>query len=227
MSKDLEIKCPSGATISFIGEDSGESFKGLADAKLLRSLEEYNNTDHGEDFEEFDLFEKQSKVNKQYSSKQRKLHKLKRINCVLGQKRRRLITVAEGMFLSGKFNIFTVNSYGCNVAKISEKIGKNSTKIQRLRTQIQQEKSLSDKFYAAVKELQETLREEEHSKLSYFEEIELMGDVAEEAGVLYQHPIDKDCYVFRDESGFVMKAPKAIVDHPNLKEILNEHSSGA
>lgn len=83
-------------------------------------------------------------MKKQYSSKQRKLHKLKRINCVLGQKRRRLITVAEGMFLSGKFNIFTVNSYGCNVSEISEKIGKSSAKIQRLRTQIQQEKKLNE-----------------------------------------------------------------------------------
>ena len=83
-------------------------------------------------------------MKKQYSSKQRKLHKLKRINCVLGQKRRRLITVAEGMFLSGKFNIFTVNSYGCNVAAVSEKIGKNSAEIQRLRTQIQQEKKLNE-----------------------------------------------------------------------------------
>jgi hypothetical protein len=83
-------------------------------------------------------------MKKPYSSKQRKLHKLKRINCVLGQKRRHLITVAEGMFLSGKFNIFTINSYGCNVAEISEKIGKNSSKIQRLRTQIQQEKKLNE-----------------------------------------------------------------------------------
>lgn len=83
-------------------------------------------------------------MKKQYSSKHRKLHKLKRINCVLGQQRRHLITVAEGMFLSGKFNIFTVNSYGCNVARISEKIGKNSAKIQRLRTQIQQEKKLNE-----------------------------------------------------------------------------------
>ena len=83
-------------------------------------------------------------MKKQYSSKQRKLHKLKRVNCVLGQKRSRFITVVEGMFLSGKFNIFTVNSYGCNVAIISEKIGKNSAKIQRLRTQIQQEKKLNE-----------------------------------------------------------------------------------
>lgn len=135
MSKELEIKCPSGATLLLTGKD-------VDNPKLLQTVEEYKKTFHGENFYEFDLFEKQPKMKKQYSNKQRKLHKLKRINCVLGQKRRRLITVAEGMFLSGKFNIFTVNSYGCNVAAISEKIGKNSAKIQRLRTQIQQEKSL-------------------------------------------------------------------------------------
>lgn len=162
----------------------------------------------------------------QYSSKQRKIHKLKRDNVVLGQKRRGssnsiYIKQNKSELFSGDLMI-ALN----NIKHWSEKIGKNSAKIQRLRTQIQQEKSLSDKFYAAVKELQETLRGEGQSKLSYFEEIELMGDVAEEVGVLYEHPIDKDCYVFRDESGFVMKAPKAIVDHPNLKGILSEHSTG-
>lgn len=136
MSKELEIKCPSGATILLTGED-------VDNPKLLQAVEEYKKTFHVEEFEEFDLFEKQPEMKKQYSSKQRKIHKLKRINCVLGQKRRRLIILAEGMFLSRKFNIFTVNSYGCKVAEISEKIGKNSAKIQRLRTQIQQSKSLN------------------------------------------------------------------------------------
>ena len=83
-------------------------------------------------------------MKKQYTNKERKLWKLKRKNVVLGQKRRRLITVTEKMLLRGKINIFTINSYGWNVAEISEKIGKNSAKIQRLRTQIQQEKKLNE-----------------------------------------------------------------------------------
>ena len=81
------------------------------------------------------------KMKKQHTNKERKLWKLKRKNVVLGQKRRRLITVTEKMLLRGKINIFTINSYGWNVAEISEKIGKNSAKIQRLRTQIQQERN--------------------------------------------------------------------------------------
>ena len=84
------------------------------------------------------------KMKKQHTNKERKLWKLKRKNVVLGQKRRRLITVTEKMLLRGKINIFTINSYGWNVAEISEKIGKNSAKIQRLRTQIQQEKKLNE-----------------------------------------------------------------------------------
>ena len=84
------------------------------------------------------------KMKKQHTNKERKLWKLKRKNVVLGQQRRRLITVTEKMLLRGKINIFTINSYGWNVAEISEKIGKNSAKIQRLRTQIQQEKKLNE-----------------------------------------------------------------------------------
>ena len=143
INKDLEIKFPSGTTITFTEDVYGESLKGFDDTKLLRSLGQYNNTDHGKDFEEFDLFEK-TDIQIKRSSKERKIWKLKRLNVRLGQRRRHLISVAEKMFLSGKFNIFTVNSYGCNIAEISEKIGKNSAKIQRLRTQIQQEKKLNE-----------------------------------------------------------------------------------
>ena len=50
-----------------------------------------------------------------------------------------------------------------------------------------------------------------------------MEYVAEESGILYEHPLDKDCYVFRDENGFLLKAPKAIVDHPNLLEYLEKY----
>ena len=162
MSKELEIKFHSGATISFIGEDSGESLKGFDNTKILQALGEYNNTDHGKDFEEFDLFEKQPKMKKQYSSKQRKLHKLKRENVVLGQKRKLLENslhieyevwknthVArekynrrfEGILNSCEKIIFNDLN---NLNKVSEQIGKNSAKIQRLRTQIQQEKMLNE-----------------------------------------------------------------------------------
>lgn len=175
-------------------------------------------------------------MKKQYSNKQRKIHKLKRENVKLSLQRASILTFkppsVSGFIDPQGRTVLTNLHVGLeykaiqNVIFLSEKIGKNSAKIQRLRTQIQQEKSLSDKFYAVVKELQENLQGEGQSKLSYFEEIGLMGDVAEEVGVLYEHPIDKDCYVFRNESGFVMKVPKAIVDYLNLKEILNEHSSG-
>lgn len=141
MSKELEIKFHSGATISFIGEDSGESLKGFDNTKILQALEEYNNTDHGEDFEEFDLFEKQPKMKKQYSSKQRKLHKLKRENVVLGQKRSELFY----RILSYRVNNLSYDrhiSLNRELCDLSQRIGKNSAKIQRLRTQIQQEKAL-------------------------------------------------------------------------------------
>ena len=59
--------------------------------------------------------------------------------------------------------------------------------------------------------------------MNYFEELEIMEYVAEESGVLYEHQLDKDCYVFRDEAGLVLKAPKAIVDHPNLLEYLEKY----
>ena len=141
MSKELEIKFHSGATISFIGEDSGESLKGFDNTKILQALEGYNNTDHGKDFEEFDLFEKQPKMKKQYSSKQRKIHKLKRENVVLGQKRSELFY----RILSYRVNNLSYDrhiSLNRELCDLSQRIGKNSAKIQRLRTQIQQEKAL-------------------------------------------------------------------------------------
>lgn len=61
--------------------------------------------------------------------------------------------------------------------------------------------------------------------MTCYEEIALLEHTAKEVGVLYEHPIDKDCYVFRSKDGLVMKAPKAFVDHPKLKEILLEHSN--
>lgn len=84
-------------------------------------------------------------MKKQYSSKQRKLHKLKRVNCVLGQQRSQL---RKGMLkmlsCSLNCNSYTLNIVFDSIARMSEKIGKNSAKIQRLRTQIQQEKKLNE-----------------------------------------------------------------------------------
>ena len=83
-------------------------------------------------------------MKKQYSSKQRKLWKLKRKNVVLGQQRRilynRMVTLSNDseMFTS------TLIVYTLRVGYISEQIGKNSAKIQRLRTQIQQEKKVNE-----------------------------------------------------------------------------------
>ena len=84
-------------------------------------------------------------MKKQYSSKQRKLHKLKRINCVLGGKRRRYEKdMLEMLSCSLNCNSYTLNIVFDSIARMSEKIGKNSAKIQRLRTQIQQEKKLNE-----------------------------------------------------------------------------------
>ena len=86
---------------------------------------------------------------KRYSSKQRKLHKLKRENVVLGQKRSCYLK----RFNCEKFvhTLGYINPTDCEfdlreiktIFNLSEKIGKNSAKIQRLRTQIQQSKSLN------------------------------------------------------------------------------------
>ena len=138
MSKELETKCPSGDTLLLTGNV-------VDNPKLLQAVEEYKNTFHGEDFDEFDLFEKQPKMKKQYSSKQRKIHKLKRENVVLGQQRSQLRKdVLKMLSCSLNCNSHTINILFDSVANVSEKIGKNSNKIQRLRTQIQQEKKLNE-----------------------------------------------------------------------------------
>lgn len=63
--------------------------------------------------------------------------------------------------------------------------------------------------------------------MNHWEETTVLEDTAKESGVLYEHPIDKDCYVFRSEDGLVMKFPKSILDHPKLEEILLEYSSSS
>ena len=83
-------------------------------------------------------------MKKQYTNKERKLWKLKRKNVVLGQQRaalfyRMLCYVAN--YNLPHYRHVSLNKQMCN---LSEQIGKNSAKIQRLRTQIQQEKKLNE-----------------------------------------------------------------------------------
>ena len=86
-------------------------------------------------------------MKKQYSNKERKLWKLKRKNVVLGQQRNALVKSSikdfgaiEGLgyvpFDKQRWSSKELNK----LMYLSEQIGKNSAKIQRLRTQIQQEK---------------------------------------------------------------------------------------
>ena len=145
MSEDKEIKFPSGSTIRFVGEDLNDVFKGLSDnPKLKASVEKYKNTDYGEEFESFDLFEK-TEVQKLRSSKERKVWKLKRLNVKLGKQRRHLSNTLY--ILNNKSELFSgvLMSLTVQIKSISEQIGKNSNKIQRLRTLIQQEKVSGNK----------------------------------------------------------------------------------
>ena len=102
-------------------------------------------------------------MKKQYSSKQRKIHKLKRENVVLGQKRKLLENSLQFEYEVWKNTHVDQEKHNrcfegilnsCakiikndlnNLNKVSEQIGKNSAKIQRLRTLIQQEKVSGNK----------------------------------------------------------------------------------
>lgn len=83
-------------------------------------------------------------MSNKYSNKERKIWKLKRKNVRLGQKKHAFVKQAENMFISGNFNIFTLNTLVSVVSNYSSEIGKNSYKIQRLRIQIQQEKKANE-----------------------------------------------------------------------------------
>ena len=117
--------------------------------KLKSSIEKYRETTHGKDFEDFDLFEK-TEVQKLRSSKQRKLWKLKRKNVVLGQQRASLLRFkvpsvsgfldSEGKFVVTALDVGLSQKEYLKLMSLSEQIGKNSNKIQRLRTLIQQGK---------------------------------------------------------------------------------------
>lgn len=83
-------------------------------------------------------------INRKIKSTLRKIHKLKRENLVLSQRRtatfNSLITLkVRGDLGSVKLTISTIK-----IMEISERIGKNGNKIQRLRTKISQlKKSLA------------------------------------------------------------------------------------
>ena len=146
MSEDKEIKFPSGSTIRFVGEDLNDVFKGLSDnPKLKVSIEKYKNTDYSEEFESFDFFEK-TEVQKLRSSKQRKVWKLKRLNVKLGQQRKACYKEVKAYFtLWGNSGNGQAQLWIRKIEKLSEQIGKNGNKIQRLRTLIQQEKVSGNK----------------------------------------------------------------------------------
>ena len=112
--------------------------------KLKASIEKYRNTDYGKKFESFDFFEK-TEVQKLRSSKERKVWKLKRLNVKLGKQRRHLSNTLY--ILNNKSELFSgvLMSLTVQIKSISEQIGKNSNKIQRLRTLIQQEKVSGNK----------------------------------------------------------------------------------
>ena len=115
--------------------------------KLKSNVEKHRNTEFGDEFESFDLFEK-TEVQKLRSSKQRKIWKLKRKNVKLGQQQSNFLesfklkgyTKEDGTFwITQNFRHFDLEDV-TYLTKLSFEIGKNSNKIQRLRTLIQQEK---------------------------------------------------------------------------------------
>ena len=89
-------------------------------------------------------------MKKEYTNKQRKLWKLKRKNVKLGQQRASLLRFkvpsvsgfldSEGKFVVTALDVGLSQNEYVKLMSISEQIGKNSNKIQRLRTLIQQEK---------------------------------------------------------------------------------------
>ena len=91
-----------------------------------------------------------------------KIHRLKRENRVLGQKRRG--TSNTLYILQNKSELFSADLM-INVANIkywSERIGKNSCKIQRLRTLIKQEKA-------------KEIKSREHNKETFRQQTKILG----------------------------------------------------
>ena len=82
--------------------------------------------------------EHNDKLNHKIKSTLRKIHKLKRENLVLGDVRKS--TFNHLITLKTRGDLGEVKMFGLiiNTMKISERIGKNGNKIQRLRTKISQ-----------------------------------------------------------------------------------------
>ena len=78
-----------------------------------------------------------------YTNKRRlaKIHKLKQENRMLASKRNRIIDKEiDQVYLYGQISGYNIYQYSIKLCRISEQIGKNSAKIMRLRTLIQQSK---------------------------------------------------------------------------------------
>ena len=86
-------------------------------------------------------------MKKEYTNKQRKVWKLKRKNVVLGQWREQLLQKGLNNSILRTYHDREPEMLSCldifdiyRISALSFDIGKNSNKIQRLRTLIQQEK---------------------------------------------------------------------------------------
>ena len=80
--------------------------------------------------------EHNDKLNHKIKSTLRKIHKLKRENLVLSY-RRKSILQCKSNFNKAKYNYYCKEDFQI-LFDISERIGKNGNKIQRLRTKISQ-----------------------------------------------------------------------------------------
>ena len=78
---------------------------------------------------------------KQNARRLAKIHKLKQENRTLADKRNRIIAKEiERAYLYNQIFRYTIYQYSRKLCRISEEIGRNSAKIMRLRTTIQQSK---------------------------------------------------------------------------------------
>ena len=78
-----------------------------------------------------------------YTNKRRlaKIHKLKQENRMLASKRNKIIDKEiDQVYLYGQISGYNIYQYSIKLCRISEQIGRNSAKIMRLRTLIQQSK---------------------------------------------------------------------------------------
>lgn len=81
-----------------------------------------------------------SSKRKQNARRLAKIHKLKRENRVLGQQRSATFNRLIALKINDKLGIVKMVNLTDKLLNLSEKIGKNSAKIQRLRTLIGQNK---------------------------------------------------------------------------------------